>query len=155
MTLLCLKDNYTHEGRALLEDLNRSAMPESVRDARGAVISLGRTFKQLNAPVGQFGADAISVSTRAIKGDASTYSSLEGQLQTLVTRRDALAADIEAQLDTIPGCGGFATTQVEEERRGSSADSLEQLNARARQILQDMRRLAGGRPDDGPHDSNE
>jgi hypothetical protein len=139
MTLLCLKDNYTHAGRAVIEDLDSSVLPDSARDARDVLVNLGRTFKRINAPVGAFGRDAISVSTTAIKGDAATYSSLEDQLQNLVTRRDELANSIEAQLDRVPGCSGFAADDA--------SGNLERLNARGREILQDMRRLAG-QPDD-------
>jgi hypothetical protein len=134
MTLLCLKDTYTHAGRALVEDLDSSVLPDSAREVRDGLVSLGRTFKRLNAPVGVFGRDAISVSTTAIKGDAATYSSLEDQLQNLVTRRDDLAGSIEAQLDKVPGCSGFSA---------ADGDTLGQLNARGQAILQDMQQLAG------------
>jgi hypothetical protein len=142
MSLLCLKDNYTHEGRALVENLNRSVLPDSVQESRGAVIALGRTFKQLNAPVGLFGRDAIQVSTTAIKGDSATYTSLENQLQNLVTERDATAAAIEAQLDKLPGCSGFAAATSEDGDSGSAA-TLERLNEQGRNVLEKMRRLAG------------
>ncbi len=142
-SLLCLKDNYTHAGRALVEDLNASALPDSVQDARGAVTALGRTFKQLNAPVGLFGRDAIQVSTTAIKSDAAGYTALESQLQNLVTERDTLAGSIEAQLDKIPGCGGFAANSGEDDRGSSTVGSLQRLNAQGHALLNKMRRLAG------------
>src|SRR5260370_40138137 len=96
-SLLCLKDNYTHEGRALVEDLNPSALPESVQDVRGAVTALGRTFKQLNAPVGQFGSDAIHMSTTAIKSDAAGDAALESKLSTPGDDREPRPASIESQ----------------------------------------------------------
>jgi len=149
MSLLCLKDNYTHAGRTLVEDLNASALPESVRDVRGAVTALGRTFKQLNAPVGQFGRNAIHVSTTAIKSDAAGYAALESQLQNLVTERDALAASIEAQLDKLPGCGGLATSGGDDDHRSSTAATLQRLNAQGHSLLNKMRRLAGDSDADG------
>ena len=141
-SLLCLKDNYTHEGRALVEDLNPSALPESVQDVRGAVTALGRTFKQLNAPVGQFGSDAIHVSTTAIKSDAAGYAALESKLSNLVDERDALAASIEAQLGKIPGCGGFATGAGGHHDRGATLAALHRLNAQGQALLSKMRHLA-------------
>jgi hypothetical protein len=140
MALLCLKDNYTHEGRALVEDLKNTALPDSAQDLRGELTELGRTFKQLNAPVGVFGSDAIHVSTTAIKGDAGTYTLLEAQLGSLVTERDALAKSVEAQLDKVPGCTGFGSSS--EDDRDSTKGALEQLNDRGQEILRDMRRLA-------------
>jgi hypothetical protein len=139
MTLLCLSDNYTHEGRALVEGLDNSALPDGVQDIRGPVAELGRTFKQISAPVGEFGRDAIHVSTAAISShEPGEYASLEAQLQALVTRRNALAGDIQAQLDKIPGCGRFTTNE----------QTLERLNDRGQELLEDMRHLAGGHHDD-------
>jgi hypothetical protein len=58
---------------------------------------LGASYKQLMAPFGSFAMDTLAVSTRALAsndpGDA-TYTSLESQIQSLTTNRDALAADI-------------------------------------------------------------
>jgi hypothetical protein len=146
-TLLCLKkDDYTHEGRALMEDLMTSALPDSVQDACQSLISLGRTFKQLNAPVGLFGSDAIHVSTTAIKGDAATYTSLENQLNKLVTDRDALATSIEAQLNKVPGCGGLTASPSD---HGAHGSTLEELNDRGPALLEARQRLAMVDRDDG------
>jgi hypothetical protein len=45
----------------------------------------------------------LAVSTRAIKsgssGDDSTYATLEAQIQSLTSQRDALASEIRAALD--------------------------------------------------------
>jgi hypothetical protein len=139
MTLLCLHDDYTHEGRALVEGLDNSALPDSAQDVRGPVAELGRTFKQINAPVGEFGRDAIHVSTAAISShDPGEYASLEAQLQALVTRRNALASDIEAQLNKIPGCSGFT----------ANAQALDRLNDRGQELLEDMRHLAARHGDE-------
>jgi hypothetical protein len=48
----------------LQEDLKNSALPDATVDNRGDLTSLGRTFKQLNAPVGVFGKAAIDISPR-------------------------------------------------------------------------------------------
>ena len=149
LSLVCLKDNYAHEGRALVEDLTASSLPDSVQDARGAVTALGRTFKQLNAPVGLFGRDAIQVSTTAIRSDAPGYAALEAQLQNLVTERDTLAVSIEAELDKIPGCAGFAASKGDDDHRNSTVASLQRLNAHGHALLNKMRRLAGESESDG------
>jgi hypothetical protein len=124
MTLLCLQDSYVHEGRALIEDLDRSALPGSVAENREDVAQLMRVFKQINAPVGQFGRGAIRLSTQAIRGDDATYSRTENTLSRLVTQRDALAATILAQIDTIPGCGGFNARDSRIDRETQQARNL-------------------------------
>jgi hypothetical protein len=142
MTLLCLQDNYTHEGRALVEDLKNAALSDAAQNERGQLMRLGQTFKQLNAPVGVFGRDAIRVSTTAIKGDAATYTSLENQLQDLVGRRDALASSIEARLEAAQRCGSA----------DADRGALEQLNRSGQAFIEDMRRLARS-PDDDDEDA--
>jgi hypothetical protein len=63
---------------------------------------LARTYKQLNAPFGQFAMATLKASTKALasndSGDA-TYTSIEGKIQSLTTRRDALAAEIKGALN--------------------------------------------------------
>jgi hypothetical protein len=139
MTLLCLKDNYPHEGRALVEDLRESALPDSALSLRQQLVSLGHTFKQLNAPLGQFGTDAIQVSTAAIRADSGTHTSLENQLQNLVIERDALSTTIEAQLDRVPGCGSLGGGSAD---RGATAGTLSRLNDRSQDLINQMNRLA-------------
>ena len=98
--LLGLKDDYAHDGRVLAEDLNGSFLPMSMK---GILRPLAQIYKQINAPVGQLGLDSLVISTMALKsGDAtddSTYTSLENQLISITTQRDALAAQIMVLLE--------------------------------------------------------
>src|SRR5262245_6270728 len=59
---------------------------------------LGAVYKQLNAPFGQFGMDALAISTRAIRSGSSsndsTYTALTNALISFTDRRDALASKI-------------------------------------------------------------
>jgi hypothetical protein len=138
MTLLCLQDAYVHEGRAVLEDLKNSALPDATVDNRGDLTSLGRTFKQLNAPVGVFGKAAIDISTAAIKGNAARYSSLENQLTNLVAERDALVTRMETVLDKIPGCAGTAADAHRGDRDNHGDENIEQLNERGKALLDEI-----------------
>jgi hypothetical protein len=143
MTLLCLQDGYTHEGRALLEDIKDSALPPSVARNRAALEPLMQTFKRLNAPVGQFGRAAIQMSTNAIESDAVTYAVLDDTLDRLVSQRDTLVASMEAELDKVPGCGGFT--------RADTAGNFIQLTARGRALLASVQAVRGTKngTDDG------
>jgi hypothetical protein len=140
MTLLCLKDSYTHQGRVLMEDLKDSALPDSVASKRASLGPLLRTFKRLNAPVGQFGRAAIQMSTTAIKADDATYATIETKIDRLVGKRDALVATIQSELDKIPGCAGFTT---------ETADTFNQLTASARELMFWVQQARGtDNPDD-------
>jgi hypothetical protein len=147
MSLVCLQDGYAHQGAVLLEDLNNSALPASVVAQRHALEPLLRSFKQLNAPVGQFGSAAIHLSTAAIRGDDHTYASIESKLSHLTDRRDALVSQITPLIDSIPGCKGFS---------GSASHTTATLNSltnKARDFLQEVR---SARADDGrDHDDDD
>ncbi len=97
LTLAGLKDDYETDGRAVTEITGMNALPVSLRAHHPSLQRLGASYKQLMAPFGSFAMDTLAVSTRALAsndpGDA-TYTSLESQIQSLTTNRDALAADI-------------------------------------------------------------
>jgi hypothetical protein len=100
LMLLGLGDTYVHDGRVIAEVLTGSAKPAALA---GHFVPLSQTYKQLNAPFGQFGMDALAASTKAVKSgsaaDDSTYTSIEGQIESLTTQRDTLAAQIKTLLE--------------------------------------------------------
>jgi hypothetical protein len=102
LSLVGLQDTYPHDGRVLVDQLDASAVPQSLRAHRETLQRLGEVYKQLNAPFGQFGTDALTISTRAIKsntaGDA-TYTALEQQIEDFTTQRDDLAGQMRSLLD--------------------------------------------------------
>ncbi len=102
MVLLGLKDDYSHDGRALTEDLSGWARPAATKKSNG-YLTVARTYKQLNAAVGQFGLATLQASTNAIKSgstsDDSTYTNLENQLAALTNDRNALAGQMIAFLE--------------------------------------------------------
>ncbi|MGH9504316.1 MAG: hypothetical protein ACRD20_15815 [Terriglobales bacterium] len=101
LNLVGLKDDYVHDGRVISEALEGSAIPRAVKLSPGFQ-PLARTYKQLNAPFGAFAMATIRSSTKALAsndaGDA-TYTSIEGAIQSLTTKRDAVAAEIKGLLD--------------------------------------------------------
>jgi hypothetical protein len=103
LDLLGLQDTYLHDGRVLIDQLHTWAVPETLRAHRETLRRLGEVYKQLNAPFGTFGMDTLVASTEAVKSgsaaDDSTYTSLEDQIATLTTQRDALASQIRAALN--------------------------------------------------------
>ena len=94
MVLLGLRDDYSHDGRALTEAFSGWARPAAT-NLGGGYVKVAQMYKQLNATVGQFGLDTLSASTRAIESgsstDDTTYADLENQIASLTGQRDALA----------------------------------------------------------------
>jgi len=97
LTLLGLKDDYSHDGRALVEKFNDSAIPSAVKRSDNFV-ALARALKQITAPVGPLGLASIHASTVALASgnamDDSTYTNIENQLTSFTAQRDALVAQI-------------------------------------------------------------
>lgn len=96
MVLLGLKDDYSHDGRALTEVFSSRARPAATRT--GTFTAVARIYKQIDATVGKFGLATLEASTLAIESgsssDDSTYAELEGELSALTSDRDALAAQM-------------------------------------------------------------
>jgi arylsulfatase A-like enzyme len=107
LTLLGLKDDYSHDGRALVEKLEGWAQPSAVKRSDNFV-ALARALKQITAPVGPLGLATLHASTVALKStDDTTYTNIENQLTAFTAQRDALVAQIlplleAAELDGTP-----------------------------------------------------
>src|SRR5215469_15273388 len=97
LTLLGLKDDYPHDGRALTEKFVGWAQPSAVKQSANFV-GLARTLKQINAAVGPLGLATVDASTVAMESgsdqDDSLYASIETQLSSFGAQRDALVAQI-------------------------------------------------------------
>jgi hypothetical protein len=119
LTLLGLKDDYEHEGRALTEKFTGWARPAAVKKG-GTYLALAQVLKQIDAPLGPLGVATIHASTVAMEsGDVNndaTYTSIEGQLAAFGAQRDALVAQIVPLLEAAE----FDGTPIPHE----TADSL-------------------------------
>lgn len=97
LLLAGLKDDYGHDGRVLSEALTGAALPPSVIGSGNIFRQLARSYKQISAPVGQFGLGTLQISNSALisndSGDA-TYNQLENNLINLNVQRDALAGQM-------------------------------------------------------------
>jgi hypothetical protein len=100
--LLGLRDSYRIDGRAATELMTAAAVPAAIAGERAAVESLGQIYKQIDAPFGQFAADMLTASTRALQGadmGDTIYTSKEASIASLTVQRDALVQQIRAALD--------------------------------------------------------
>jgi len=101
MALLGLGEHYLPDGRVLGEIFDPSALPPGMRAHRGTLLRLGKTFTQLEAPVGAFCMDTLRASTRALASDSpgdAAYTRMENALQRLGTERDAVGERMRALL---------------------------------------------------------
>jgi len=136
LSLVGLGDDYEHQGRVLLEELDPAALPQSLQAHHETLVELAEVYKQLNATVGQFGLDAVRISTAAIDSNASgdsTYLDLERQLLDLGGERDTIAGQMLSLLEAA----AFDRRAIDEER---SKSLIEQGQA----LLDRVQDLAGG-----------
>jgi hypothetical protein len=131
LNLVGLSDTYVHDGRVLIDQLDASAVPQSLRAHRETLRRLGEVYKQLNAPFGMFSMSLLQTSTRAIKSgslsDDSTYTSLENQIADLTAQRDTLASQIKAALDDA----AFSDRSLNEQQAKRWIDAAQSLIDRA------------------------
>lgn len=102
LLLTGLQDDYQSQGRVLSEELNPSALPNTINDSF-AFKELARAYKEINAPVGPLGLATLQISTRALASgnasDDSKYVQLENQISQITSARDALATQMANVLD--------------------------------------------------------
>jgi hypothetical protein len=126
LDLVGLTDDYAHDGRLLTPDLDGFAIPAAVKKY-GGFAKVAVAYKQLNAPFGAFGMDILKASTTALASGSSsnddTYTSIESQIESLTSQRDALAAQIKAALDAAT-FGGQPITEQQAQAYVSQAQSL-------------------------------
>jgi len=100
LALAGLRDDYVNDGRVLIEAIETKALPQSLIAHRATLLRLVNAYSQVNAAFGQFGTDLLTASTRALKStDESVYNSIENQIESLTSERDALASQIRAALN--------------------------------------------------------
>jgi hypothetical protein len=132
LMLLGLKDDYSHDGRALTEDLDGWAVPASAKQA-GSFIPLAQMYERINAPVGELGLATLKVSTTALESgnatDDSTYTNLENQLIAITSARDALAGQIIALLEGAAFNGQTISQSQAQQLITQGQTLIDQVNA--------------------------
>ena len=127
LSLLGLTDDYTSDGRVLTEPLYSWALPQTLRAHHETLERLGAIYKQLNAPVGQFGLDTLAASTNALTSGSTssdtTYTTIENQIASLTNQRDALAAQIQDALNAAE----FGGQAINEQQAKTWINQAQQL----------------------------
>ena len=130
LTLLGLKDDYQTDGRAVTQIADENALPVSLRVHHPSLERLGESYKQLMASFGSFSMNTLKASTRALAsndaGDA-TYNQIEGQIASLTSQRDALAAEIRTGINAAE----FDGTKLDENQIKAWISASDDLLAQA------------------------
>lgn len=132
LALTGLTDDYTSDGRVLVETLREDSLPKSLREGDDFT-KLAQAYKQINAPLGELGMDALSISTTALAGDDQTYATLENQITSITAQRNAIAGQMLQLLNDAE----FNGKRINE---GASERLIDQAN----QLLEQVRSLSGG-----------
>jgi len=135
LALAGLRDDYTNDGRVLIEAIETSALPQSLIAHRATLLRLGDAYEQVNAAFGKFGMDLLTASTHALNSgstaDESRYTSLENSIESLTSQRDALAAEIKAALNAAAFDGQALNEQQAKVWIDQANSLLDQANALA------------------------
>jgi hypothetical protein len=100
LRLVGLADDYTHDGRVLFEALTDTAAGGSLRAHDDILSQLAAAYKAINAPRGELGSRTLTgISTTALAEDASTYASLEAQIQSITAQRNDIAGKMIKMLE--------------------------------------------------------
>jgi hypothetical protein len=107
MALLGVHDDYAHEGRVLTELIDPARMPRSL--AVSDYARLAGVYTQLESPVGPFGLDTLTASTRALaSGSAASdanYQQTEQEIAALGSARDQLGGVMSNLLEAAAFSG--------------------------------------------------
>jgi hypothetical protein len=96
LALTGLKDDYAHQG---------SPITRVMTEDREDLTRLAVDYKKINAPVGQLSMDSLAFATKAtMSTNAAVYANADTKIAAWTARRDTLAAEMIALLDTTaPG----------------------------------------------------
>ena len=135
LTLVGLQDPYIHDGRLLVEGLEKWAIPPAA--GKNVFSNLAGAYKQINAPFGSLGMNALQVSTTALKSadpDDATYQRLSGEIGAWTSQRDGLAALMKVLLNGA----AFDNTPIDQQTASllvSQARDLQKEVERAVKLL--------------------
>jgi hypothetical protein len=141
IALAGLQDDYSHDGRVLVEFIEDHVLPNSLRRSEENFVELAQVYKQLNAPLGSVGQDSLRLANRSILSDDVTYGKYLATIADITSQRDALVAEIKPVLDAA----AFGNQPIDEHQE-------DQLVHRARAIIDRVADLA--HRDDDHHDDH-
>jgi hypothetical protein len=101
LALLGLSDDYTPDGRLLVEHTTPAYLPAQVAADTSDFQNLAQIYKQINAPMGQLGQATLACSTTAMESTSTndaTFSNIESSLSSIAGQQQSLAGQMNAVL---------------------------------------------------------
>jgi hypothetical protein len=126
MYLLGLKDDYTHDGRVILEMVDQNTLSGNLHAHSETLLRLGQAYKQINAPFGALAQSTLIVSNFALQSTSdgdSVYANLENKIASWTTQRDAIASQAKQILDNAE-FGGVSINEQQAKALISAAQTL-------------------------------
>jgi hypothetical protein len=105
MSLVGLTDDYTHDGRVLIEVMTDGAVPATLQQHRATFGRLASTYKAINAPLGTLGMKTLRNTTTAIEGSDATYIGYFAQLKALTGQRNTIAGHMIEMMEASEFAG--------------------------------------------------
>jgi hypothetical protein len=132
MHVLGLQDDYQHEGVVLTPILDQRADTGALAGPNYA--DLAAAYTAIEQPVGAFGLDTLTASTKAIASDSpndTTYNNIEAQIAAVAAERDQVGQQMINLLESA-AFGG----------RPIQGDQAHQLEGQANSLLSQAQQLA-------------
>jgi hypothetical protein len=107
LSLAGLKDDYIDDGHVIVQALDKHALPSGLSASK--VADLENADEQLNAPFGEYSADTLAASTKALEGSDTDYTNFTTPMSTLEPQREALAKTIRDALNEATFGNGTIT----------------------------------------------
>jgi hypothetical protein len=143
LSILGLQDSYVSDGRVITQALLPSDYSPSLGADVTTVQALGDAYKQINSPFDVFPQCILSTSTIALQASDATYASLESQIATLTSQRDALATTIKNALNGAE----FGNAVISSANAASWISQAQSLTASCNALLQSAQASDAGASD--------
>lgn len=105
MSLVGLTDDYTHDGRVLIEVMKVGAIPATLQQHQQTFTRLAGMYKAINAPLGTLGMRTLQATTAAVQGNDATYIGYLAQLKASTGQRNTIAGHMIQMMEASEFAG--------------------------------------------------
>ncbi|MBV8120184.1 MAG: hypothetical protein JO081_09645, partial [Alphaproteobacteria bacterium] len=99
MSLAGLTDDYSHDGRVLIEIMTDGVVPATLQQHRATFSRLASIYKAINAPLGPVGMTSLQHATAAIDGSDGAYLAFLSELKAFTIERNTIAGQMIQMLE--------------------------------------------------------
>jgi hypothetical protein len=115
--LVGLKDDYVHDGRVLVENLDHHVLPPAIKNSLRSYVALAQAYKDINATKGPLGVASLVYANQSITSDDTAYANYLTTIGAITAERDQLASQMIALLNAAAFDGqpiGFVDDLVDQ-----------------------------------------